>query len=78
MTKATKYRLDTAITELKREGYSVLLLMFDKRGDESRPMGSALEVMCSETNNPALLAEMAKDALREISQPIQNLSGEIH
>ncbi len=71
MTSHTKRQLDAAIDELKRDGYSVIILMLNKNSDESRSLGSALEVMCSETNDPALLAAMAKDALTEISRPIQ-------
>lgn len=88
MRSHTKRQLDAAISELKRDGYSVLLLMFDKNHDEveypcicggmfprrdcqahgTRP--SALEVMCSETNDPQMLAAMAKDALTEMSRPM--------
>jgi len=33
---------------------------------------SAIEIMCSETNDPHLLALMAKDALAEMSQPAEH------
>jgi hypothetical protein len=66
----TKRALDAAVSELQRNGYGVLILMFNKKQDEKRPMGEAIEIMCSETNDPQLLAAMAKDALTEISRPI--------
>lgn len=69
MTSHTKRCLDAAVDELKRDGYSVLLLMFDRKSDESLPMGSALEILCSETNDPRILKAMALDALRELSRP---------
>ena len=67
MTKATKRCLDAAVDELKRDGYRVLLIMFDTKSDESLPMGSAMEVLCSETNDPRILQAMAISALRELS-----------
>ena len=66
----TKRALDVAVDELQRNGYGVLILMFNKKSPESRPMGESIEIMCSETNDPQLLAAMAKDALTEISKPI--------
>lgn len=71
MTTNTKRTLDAAISELKRDGFGVLLIMFDKKADESRAMGGAIEVLSSETNDPLMLAAMAKDALTEMSRPIQ-------
>jgi len=71
MTNHTRRALAMAIDELKRDGYSVLLLMFDKKSDESRPLGEAIEILSSETNDPQLLAAMAKDALTEMSRPIK-------
>jgi len=70
MRSCTKRQLDAAVSELKRDGYSVLILMLDKGKDESQPLGSAMEVMCSETNDPQVLASMARHALAEISRPI--------
>lgn len=69
MTSHTKHCLDVAIDELKRNGYSVLMLMFDQKSDEALAMGSALEILCSETNDPRILKAMALDALRELSRP---------
>jgi hypothetical protein len=69
MTSHAKRCLDAAIDELKRNGYSVLLLMFDHKSDEALPMGSAMEILCSETNDPRILKAMALDALRELSHP---------
>jgi hypothetical protein len=70
MTKATKRLLDAAVSELQRDGYMILLIMFDKKSDEAKPMGLAMEILCSETNDPQILAAMAKDALTEMSRPI--------
>jgi hypothetical protein len=71
MTTATKRLLDAAISELKRDGFSILLIMFDKKSPEDQPMGTAMEILCSETNDPQVLAAMAKDALTEMSRPLQ-------
>ena len=71
MRSHTKRQLDAAVSELKRDGYSVLVLMMDKKADEARPLGSALEVMISESNDPQVLADLARYALTEISKPIQ-------
>lgn len=70
MTKHTKRLLDAAIDELRRDGYSVLMLMFDKKSDLSRPLGDAIEILSSDTNDPHRLAAMAKDALTEMARPI--------
>jgi hypothetical protein len=70
MTTKTKRALDIAVDELKRNGYSVLMLMFDTKADESQPMGSAIEILSSETNDPQVLAAMAKHALTEMSRPL--------
>jgi len=64
MTKSTKRLLDAAVSELKRDGFMVL------KSDETKPMGSAVEILCSETNDPQILAAMAKDALTEMQRPI--------
>ena len=66
MTNYTKRVLDGAIDELKREGYQVLVLMLE-RSNNDEPMKS-MEVLCSETNNPLIVAEMAKTALEGLSQ----------
>lgn len=71
MTSNTKRLLDAAVDELKRDGYMLLMVMFDKKSDESNPIGGAIEVLCSETNDPQVLAAMAKDALAEISRPLE-------
>lgn len=70
MTSNTKRLLDAAVDELKRDGYMLLMVMFDKKSDESRAIGGAVEVLCSETNDPQVLAAMAKDALAEIARPL--------
>lgn len=87
MTNATQKLLHAAVTALKEDGYATLLLLFDKREHACNCSGgifpsshcqvhgtnkvTALEVLCSETNDPQLLAAMAKDALLEIANPIQ-------
>lgn len=56
LTEFTKAKLDGAIDEVKRNGFSSLVILFDNE------IG-ALEVLCSETNNPLIVVEMAKAAL---------------
>jgi len=70
MMKSTKHALDTAVDELKREGYMVLIVMLDQKGDTSRPMGSGVEVLCSETNDPQLLGAMLKTVMESLSAPV--------
>ena len=67
MGKQTKRALDTAVDELKRDGYMVLIVMLDQKQDESRPMGNGVEVLCSETNDPRMLAAMLKTTLEQLS-----------
>ena len=55
MTSKTKRSLDAAVDELKRNGYMVLVIMMDQKADQTQAMGSAVEVLCSETNDPKLL-----------------------
>ncbi len=62
----TKRALDAAVDELKRDGYVVLVMMLAK-GKDDEPMPS-MEVLCSETSNPLIIAEMAKAALEGLSQ----------
>lgn len=65
----TQRYVDAAVDELKRDGYTVLLLMLHKPKDDE-PM-TAMEVLCSETNNPLIIAEMAKEALKGLSQSVE-------
>jgi len=67
MTTNTKRALDAAVSELKRDGFRVLLIMFDTKSDESLPLGSAMEILCSETNDPRFLQAMALSALQQLS-----------
>ena len=69
MTKHTKQCLDTAVDELKRNGYAVLIVMLDQKADEDRPMGAGVEVLCSETNDPKMLAAMLKTTLDQLTGP---------
>lgn len=68
MTNHTKRTLDAAIDELKRNGYMVLVIMLDQQADETNHMGGAVEVLCSETNDPRLLAAMLKTTLQQLTQ----------
>ena len=67
MTKHTKKCLDVAVDELKRNGYMVLVIMLDQKADESKQLGNAVEVLCSETNDPRVLAAMLKETLCQLS-----------
>lgn len=67
----TKRILDSAIDELKRDGYMVLIVMLDQKADESQKLGAATEVMCSHTNNPQILGAMLKETLRSLSEPTE-------
>jgi hypothetical protein len=67
MTKVAKRALDVAVDELKRGGYMVLVVMLDQKTDESKPMGSGVEVLCSETNDPKMLAAMLQTTLEQLS-----------
>lgn len=71
MTKQTKRYLDTAVDELKRNGYMVLVIMLDQKSDESKPMGGGVEVLCSETNDPKLLGAMLKTTLEQLTGPVE-------
>lgn len=69
MTSHTKRYLDAAVDELKRNGYMVLVVLMDQKADESKPMGSAMEVLCSETDDPQVLAGMLKATMDCLSHP---------
>lgn len=64
-----KQALDTAVDELRRSGYMVLVIMLDQKSDESKKLGNAVEVMCSHTNDPRILAAMLKETLESLSNP---------
>ena len=70
MTAHTKRTLDAAIDELKRCGYMVLVVMLDQKSDPNKPMGTGVEVLCSETNDPQLLGAMLKTTLESLSVPV--------
>lgn len=65
----TKKALDTAVDRLKSDGYMVLVVMLDQKSDETRRLGAAMEVLCSETNDPKVLAAMLKSTLMCLSDP---------
>jgi hypothetical protein len=67
MTNHTKRAIAAALDELKREHYAVFIIMMDKDSDRSLPLGSAMEVLCSETNDPIVLKEMLKESLSALS-----------
>jgi hypothetical protein len=71
MTKHTKHTVDTAVDELKREGYMVLMIMLDQKQDETNRMGTAVEVLCSETNDPRMLAAMLRTTLEQLTGPVE-------
>ena len=71
MTAHTKRILDSAIDELKRNGYACLLILFDKKSDESRPLGDALEVLFSESNDPKIVSGMCAGVLAELARKPQ-------
>jgi len=71
MGKHTKRTLDAAIDELKRDGYMVLLIMLDQKKEESERLGSSVEVLCSETNDPRMLAAMLKTTLEQLTGPAE-------
>ena len=65
--KHTKRTLDAAVDELKRDGYMVLIVMLDQKADQNEAMGGAVEVMCSETNDPKMLAAMLQTTLEQLT-----------
>lgn len=67
MTSVAKRSLDAAVDELKRNGYMVLIVMLDQKADQNEAMGSAVEVMCSETNDPQLLGAMLRTTLEQLT-----------
>ena len=69
MRSHTKRTLDAAIDELKRDGFQVLILMLERCKDDHEVL-HGMEVLCSETNNPFIVAEMAKTALQELSRNV--------
>ena len=69
MTKHTKKALDTAVDELKRNGYMVLIVMLDQKADVDKQMGNAVEVLCSETNDPRMLRAMLQTTLEQLCGP---------
>jgi len=71
MTKHTKRSVDAAVDELKREGYMVLMIMLDQKSDLHKAMGSAVEVLCSETNDPKLLAAMLQTTLEQLTGNVE-------
>lgn len=66
LTTHIKRAVDAAVDELKRGGFQVLILMLEKSKDDEQL--HSMEVLCSETNNPLIIAEMAREALKGLSQ----------
>jgi hypothetical protein len=71
MTKFTKAALDKAVDELKRNGYMVLIVMLDQKADQTKQMGNAVEVLCSETNDPRMLKAMLQTTLAQLCGPVE-------
>jgi hypothetical protein len=69
MKTHTKRYLDAAVDELRRDGYMVLVVLLDQKSDEQKAMGNAMEVLCSETNDPNILAAMLRNTLACLSNP---------
>lgn len=69
MTSHTKRALDAAVDELKRNGYMVLVVLLDQKSDEQKPLGSAMEVLCSETNDPNVLASLLRTTFDCLTNP---------
>lgn len=67
MKSNTKRTLDAAVDELKRDGYMVLVVMLDQKAPEDRRIGGAVEVLCSETNDPRLLGAMLRTTLEQLT-----------
>lgn len=70
MKTYTKRCFDAAIDEGKREGYMILVILLDQKSDEQKPMGSAVEVLCSHTNDPQILGAMLKETLNTLTSPV--------
>ncbi len=66
LTTHIKRAVDAAVDELKRGGFQVLILMLERSKDDEQL--HSMEVLCSETNNPLIIAEMAKTALEGLVQ----------
>ena len=71
-------QFDKAIAEGKRalemdrsfgNGYMVLVIMLDQKSDEQKAMGNAMEVLCSETNDPRILRAMLMNTLKILAEP---------
>ena len=72
MTNHTKRTLDAAVDELKRNGYMVLIVMLDQKADQTQAMGNAVEVLCSETNDPKLLSAMLRTTLEQLTGDVDD------
>jgi hypothetical protein len=58
ITAESKQALDKAVDQLKRDGYTALVIMFDQKGDQNHA-----DVLSSETNDSQLLQEALKTTL---------------
>jgi len=68
MTKHLRRQIDGVVSELEQSGYQCLFILLEKPKPEEDFHG-AMEVLCSETNNPLIVAEMARTALEGLSNP---------
>jgi len=66
MKEETKKAVNIAVDGLRNEGYAVLVILINQK-PELRP--DALEVLCSETNDPKILRAMLFNTLQILSRP---------
>jgi hypothetical protein len=64
ITAESKRSLDTAVDNLKSDGYTVLVIMFDRKDDQKNA-----EVLSSETNDPRLLRAALKATFERFFPP---------
>ena len=67
MKTSTSVMLSKTITALRKDGYMVLLIAFDRKSDDQRPLGESMEITFSESNDPSVVSRMAQEALAVLS-----------
>ena len=68
MTPKTSQLLGQTITALRKDGYMVLMIAFDRKADDHRPLGEAMEIIFSESQDPAVVSHMAREALSVLGE----------
>lgn len=68
MNRETIATIDITMNKLKAQGYGSFFILYNRRPEAE---GQRLEILCSETTNPKLLAAMAMDALKELAHPVE-------